>query len=318
MAIEGAVTADIQRNFGDKFFLKAEYTIEGIPKPRTWTFRRSWQDFKKLDKWIRREWDLMELPPEPYLLGAESDTGPFRQYLAQIMSLDELMDKPQMYEFLGTPNDVLVAMLPGKVPIDVAVKEGSTRYKGESEGFSVPVLDPVMLAESAGKNVAEVNKKLAEAEIAKKAGAIAGERADEWKEALGEVKVDSKATGKAFGNLIGNLKSGKGLFGEEATTKFASQVMTSVGLTEQEAAAQATAQQKWDLKVKAPSGSGLEDLEVTVRPSQKWKVLLKAMGGGEEGGKKMAISVQGSVVDAEAEIGASGVGTGATVEVVYV
>lgn len=38
---------------------------------------------------------------------------------------------------------VLVAMLPGKVPIDVAVKEGSTRYKGESEGFSVPVLDPV-------------------------------------------------------------------------------------------------------------------------------------------------------------------------------
>eukprot|EP00961_Rhodomonas_salina_P121127 1630272-Rhodomonas_salina.1 len=53
MAIEGAVTADIQRNFGDKFFLKAEYTIEGIPKPRTWTFRRSWQDFKKLDKWIR-------------------------------------------------------------------------------------------------------------------------------------------------------------------------------------------------------------------------------------------------------------------------
>ncbi len=55
MKIEGKVSADIQRNFGDKFFLKAEYTIQGLEKPRVWTFRRTWTDFNKLDKWIRSD-----------------------------------------------------------------------------------------------------------------------------------------------------------------------------------------------------------------------------------------------------------------------
>jgi len=53
MEIQGNLKTEIQRNFGDKFFLKAEYTIEGLQKPRTWTFRRTWKDFKTLDQWIR-------------------------------------------------------------------------------------------------------------------------------------------------------------------------------------------------------------------------------------------------------------------------
>eukprot|EP00287_Rhodomonas_sp_CCMP768_P003517 CAMPEP_0196732924 /NCGR_PEP_ID=MMETSP1091-20130531/12175_1 /TAXON_ID=302021 /ORGANISM="Rhodomonas sp., Strain CCMP768" /LENGTH=236 /DNA_ID=CAMNT_0042076259 /DNA_START=96 /DNA_END=806 /DNA_ORIENTATION=+ len=236
------------------------------------------------------------------------------------MSIDEIQDKPQIYEFLSTPSDVLVRMVPGSVPIDVEVTEGATRYKGETEGFSVPVLDPVMLAESAGKNVAEVNKKLAEAEIAKKAGQRAGEVADEWKEVIGEAaeKVDTRATGKAFGSIIGNLRSGKGLFGEEKTMQFSSKVMETVGLTDEEVAAGETASPaKWDLIVTAPNGSGMDDLEVTVRPTQKWGVLLKAFAGAAEG-KTLAVVVDGKVVDAEAEIGSSGVMSGATVAVVYV
>ena len=36
--------------------------------------------------------------------------------------------------------------MPGKVPIDVVAK-GNTRYKGETDKYAVPNLDPVMLAE---------------------------------------------------------------------------------------------------------------------------------------------------------------------------
>ncbi len=85
-------------------------------------------------------------------------------------------------------------------------------------------------------------------------------------------------------------------------------------MSQQEAAA---ASGKWDLKAKAPPGSGLDDIEATLRPTQKWRVLLKAFAAGAAEGKEMAVTVGGRVMDPEAEIGSSGLKSGATVEVVY-
>eukprot|EP00281_Chroomonas_sp_CCMP1168_P022830 CAMPEP_0206224564 /NCGR_PEP_ID=MMETSP0047_2-20121206/7093_1 /ASSEMBLY_ACC=CAM_ASM_000192 /TAXON_ID=195065 /ORGANISM="Chroomonas mesostigmatica_cf, Strain CCMP1168" /LENGTH=294 /DNA_ID=CAMNT_0053647529 /DNA_START=56 /DNA_END=937 /DNA_ORIENTATION=- len=233
---EGEMAVKIQRNFGDKFFLKGRYTNDARPTPREWTFQRTWEDFAELEKGIRTDKKLASnggakvspLPPEPFLIGEDASFEPFQKYLDQVMAIPDALQSPFVYEFVNAPNSVLTSQaLPGLVAIDVTAS-GEVRYDGKTSKYSIPVLDPIMLAEKAGKQYSSINKALSEAEIAKNAGKVAADVRKEGQKAGAAVAqeaskvvaevgktVNGKSTGKALGGMIGNLRAGKGLFGEK-------------------------------------------------------------------------------------------------------
>lgn len=225
---DGDVATWIKRNFGETFFLAATYQSDDETVSKEWDYQRSWVDFAKLDRVLRQKYpdQLARLPPKPYLVGEESSFMPFQKYLEQLLSIPGAYEEPAVYEFLATPPDVITSAFRGRVPIDVIADGG--RYTGEKEGGGryVPTLDPVILAADAGKTVKDAKEALAAAEISKKAGNFAAEKTSEWKEvaapvvdevskAIADSGVSSKSTGKAVGGILANLRSGRGLFGEE-------------------------------------------------------------------------------------------------------
>ena len=104
---------------------------------------------------------------------------------------------------------------------------------------------------------------------------------------------------RAIGGLLGNLKSGRGIFGEEATQKYARMALETVEeqvlevakeIREEEGATKVkksdkttktasptkpaySKEDKWDVIM---TGSGGEPLEVSVRPTSQVRLLLKA------------------------------------------
>lgn len=142
---------------------------------------------------------------------------------------------------------------------------------------------------------------------------------------------------RAIGGLLGNLKSGRGVFGEEMTTKYAKQALNVVEeqvlevareIREEEGAQQVkksdkavkaatierpqyTKDDKWDVVL---TGPGAEPLEVSVRPTSRVGLLLKAWAS-EYGGDsvdyqlevKSGSSWTSGVANAESLIGDSGV-----------
>lgn len=279
---EGEVTTWIKRNFGETFFLAGTYSNDG--KEKEWSFSRTWTDFAKLDRAMRNKYGdkLTKLPPKPYLVGEESSFMPFQKYIEALLTIPGAYEDPAVYEFLATPSDVITSAFSGRVPIDVVAEGG--RYTGEKEGGGkyVPTLDPVMMAAEAGKSVKQAKEAVKAAEISKKAGSFAAEKTSEWKQAaapllddvskaVADSGVSSKSSGKALGGVLANLRSGRGLFGEEATMK----AVTKVTETIEEAIDDGSysADDKWVVTLTGPTG---QDLEVTVKPTQKARVLLKA------------------------------------------
>jgi hypothetical protein len=142
---------------------------------------------------------------------------------------------------------------------------------------------------------------------------------------------------RAIGGLLGNLKSGRGIFGEETTTKFAKQALNVVEeqvlevareIREEEGADKVTKskqvskpaapsrptyskEEKWDVVL---TGPGAEPLEVSVRPTSRVGLLLKAWAA-ENGGDsvdyqlevKSGTSWVSGIANAESLIGDSGV-----------
>jgi hypothetical protein len=309
---EGTVTTYIKRNFGETFFLEGAYENDFT---KEWTYSRTYTDFVKLHREISKKYpdQINKLPQKPYLIGEESSFMPFQKYLEKVLSIPGAFEDPAVYEFVGTPADVITSAFKGQVPIDVLAEGG--RYSGEKTetGKYVPTLDPVMMAEGAGKGVREAKEALEKAEISKKAGSFAADKANEWKEvaapAVEEVKqkiaesgVSSQSTGKALGGILANLKSGRGLFGEEATMKAVQQV--SSGIEEAMNDGAYTDQDKWDVTV---TGSVGETLDVTVRPTQKARLLLKAWLADNEISESEAgaysLEVNGVAVGGDEEIG---------------
>eukprot|EP00283_Hemiselmis_rufescens_P000749 CAMPEP_0173470350 /NCGR_PEP_ID=MMETSP1357-20121228/77834_1 /TAXON_ID=77926 /ORGANISM="Hemiselmis rufescens, Strain PCC563" /LENGTH=387 /DNA_ID=CAMNT_0014438623 /DNA_START=13 /DNA_END=1176 /DNA_ORIENTATION=+ len=305
---DGEVTVTIKRNFGDKFFLEGNYVTEDGASGKVWTFQRTWKDFVKLDKVVKSEPELSAgvppVPPEPYILGEEASNEPFKDYLDAVMAIPGALTAPLIYDFLKVPNVVLVNALPDYEPIDVDVVEGGTVYDGETDKYSVPVLDPIMLAAKAGKQYKSVADALEEAEVSKNAGKSAAELKVEAQKAaavaaekVGEaVKGKSKSSGKALGGMIGNLRAGKGIFGEKNTMAFSRTVAKKAGL---EIPAY-TDTDKWTLTVAGPAG---EPVEVTVRPTQKAGLLLKAWKAENDVDGEYVIE---GGVDSDVEIGKVG------------
>ncbi|KAJ1470945.1 hypothetical protein T484DRAFT_1845870 [Baffinella frigidus] len=119
-------------------------------------------------------------------------------------------------------------------------------------------------------------------------------------------EINSKQVAGALGGLLSNLRSGRGVFGEEATKKVArqaldvleDQVMEVVGEIRSDAPAKSikradsatkmaveegppakpvySSEDKWDLRLASDPATSLE---VTVRPTQKAKLLVKAWAG---------------------------------------
>ena len=233
MSYDGDVSTWIKRNFGETFFLAGAYQSDDKTLSKEWNFQRTWVDFAKLDRAMRLKYPdkLGKLPPKPYLVGEEASFMPFQKYLENLLSIPGAYEEPEVYEFLATPSDVITSAFRGRVPIDVVAEGG--RYAGEKEGGGkyVPTLDPVILAADAGKSVKQAKEALAAAEISKKAGSFAAGKTSEWKEAAAPVVeevskaiadsgVSSKSTGKAVGGILANLRSGRGLFGEEGACCF--------------------------------------------------------------------------------------------------
>lgn len=152
----------------------------------------------------------------------------------------------------------------------------------------------------------------------------------------------------ALGGILGNLKSGKGLFGTEATTSFSKVVLTTVEqqITEvgQEMRSadsaqslkksdnamtakavpvskpQYTADDRWDVSLVS---AGRETIEITVRPTQPAKLLIKAWA--KENGVNpdewdivvpAGVSWTAGIVDPEGLIGESGILPAVTVRLV--
>ena len=142
---------------------------------------------------------------------------------------------------------------------------------------------------------------------------------------------------RAIGGLLGNLKSGRGVFGEEMTTKYAKQALNVVEeqvlevareIREEEGAQQVkksdkavkaatierpqyTKDDKWDVVL---TGPGAEPLEVSVRPTSRVGLLLKAWAteyGGDSVDYQLEVKSGSSwtsgVANAESLIGDSGV-----------
>ena len=70
---EGEVATWIKRNFGETFFLGGTYTSEDKQKTKEWDYKRTWTDFLKLDRALRKAYpdQIPKLPPKPYLVGEE-------------------------------------------------------------------------------------------------------------------------------------------------------------------------------------------------------------------------------------------------------
>ncbi len=148
---------------------------------------------------------------------------------------------------------------------------------------------------------------------------------------------------------MGNLKSGKGLFGAEATTSFSKVVLTTVeqqisevglelrsadsaeSLKKSDSAVlrsaatavskpQFTSSDRWDVVLVSPNG---ESIEITVRPTQPAKLLIAAWA--KENGANaqdwdlvvpVGVSWTGGIVDPEGLIGESGILPGLGVRLV--
>lgn len=149
--------------------------------------------------------------------------------------------------------------------------------------------------------------------------------------------INTKKVAGAIGGVLGNLKSGRGLFGEEMTQKYAKQALEVVEdqvlevareIREEEGATQVaksdkttkqaavakptyTKDDKWDVIMTGASG---EPLEVSVRPTSRVGLLLKAWAS-ENGGDsvdyqleiKSGTSWVAGVANPESLIGDSGV-----------
>jgi len=281
---DGEVATWIKRNFGETFFLAGTYSNDDRATPKEWQFTRTWTDFAKLDRTMRKKYpdQLGKLPPKPYLVGEESSFMPFQKYMETLLGIPGAYEDPAVYEFLSTPSDVITSAFRGRVPIDVVAEGG--RYSGEKSeaGKYVPTLDPVMMAAEAGKSVRDAKDALKAAEISKKAGSFAAEMTSEWKDAaaplaeevskaLADSGVSSKSTGAALGGLLSNLRSGRGLFGEEATMNAVSKVAETIEEAMDDGTY--TSEDKWEVMVNGASGAVLQ---VTIRPTQKVRLLLKA------------------------------------------
>eukprot|EP00960_Hanusia_phi_P056601 763319-Hanusia_phi.AAC.2 len=274
--LEGRVSVTLKRNMGGTFFFAGEYMSDERDRPRTWLFQRTWKDLSELDSYVRPKYGskMDPLPPEPYIFGEEANPAPFQDYIKKILAIDDAFGYPEVYEFFQAPADVMTSAYPDRVPIDVDVVKGKRRYQ-EDDKFSVPVMDPVMLAAQAGKNAKVVKDAISSAELSKKAG----QRAAEWKQeadtVVGAVSqvVNATSTGKLLGSVLGNLRSGRGLFGEEATMKAVSSISDVVEDMMESEEVTYSEKDKWDLVIYGGDGTSLE---VTVKPTQKCKLLIKA------------------------------------------
>jgi hypothetical protein len=120
--------------------------------------------------------------------------------------------------------------------------------------------------------------------------------------------------------VIGNLRAGKGIFGEKTTMSFSRAVMKTAGLDPNaqqqsdavEAPAKYTDTDKWSITVTGPIG---QPMEVTIRPTQKAGLLLKAWMADNDVQKGYALP---GGVDAEMEIGRMGVKDGGSVKIIAV
>jgi hypothetical protein len=152
----------------------------------------------------------------------------------------------------------------------------------------------------------------------------------------------------ALGGILGNLKSGKGLFGAEATTSFSKVVLTTVeqqisevgqemrsadsaeSLKKSDSALLRSApavskpefasSDRWDVTLVASNG---ESIEITVRPTQPAKLLIAAWA--KENGANaqdwdlvvpVGVSWTSGIVDPEGLIGESGILPGLGVRLV--
>ncbi|EKX38936.1 hypothetical protein GUITHDRAFT_143930 [Guillardia theta CCMP2712] len=318
MMLEGRVSVTLKRNMGGTFFFAGEYMNDEREKPRTWLFQRTWKDFSELDSYVRPRFGskMDPLPPEPYIFGEEANPGPFQSYIKKIIAIEDAFGIPEVYEFCEAPADVVTAAYPDRVPIDVDVVKGKRRYQADDR-FSVPVMDPVMIAAQAGKNARVVKDAISSAELSKKAG----QRAAEWKQEADSVAgavsqvVNASSTGKLFGSVLGNLRSGRGLFGEEVTMKAVSTISGAVEEIMDSDEVEYSERDKWDLVI---YGGDDTSLEVTVKPTQKCKLLVKAWCnevGVDDIGSYQA-ERKGKVLDLDSEIGAAGVKNGSKIRIV--
>jgi hypothetical protein len=141
----------------------------------------------------------------------------------------------------------------------------------------------------------------------------------------------------ALGGILGNLKSGKGLFGTEATTSFSKVVLSTVeqqiaevgqemrsadsaqSLKKSDNAVSAkviskpqyTSEERWDVNL---ISTGRDPIQITVRPTQPAKLLIKAWA--KENGVNpdewdlvvpSGVSWTAGIVDPEGPIGESGI-----------
>ncbi len=124
--------------------------------------------------------------------------------------------------------------------------------------------------------------------------------------------------------MIGSLRAGKGIFGEKTTMSFSKAVMKTAGLdvksdseSETDAPDKGSAPQysdtdKWTVTVTGPVGV---PMEVTVRPTQKAGLLLKAWMAENE--VESGYKLQGNV-DKDMEIGQTGLANGGDIKVIAV
>jgi len=107
---EGTVAFLIKRNFGETFFLAGSYQNLDRAMDKDWTFSRTFVDFIKLDRAVRKKYpDLKKLPPKPYLVGEEASFMPFQAYLESLLSIPGAFEDASVYEFLACPADVITA-----------------------------------------------------------------------------------------------------------------------------------------------------------------------------------------------------------------
>ena len=101
---DGQVATWIKRNFGETFFLGGTYTSEDKQKTKEWDYSRTWIDFLKLDRALRKKYpdQIPKMPPKPYLVGEEASFMPFQKYLEKILSIPGAFEDPALYEFVGT------------------------------------------------------------------------------------------------------------------------------------------------------------------------------------------------------------------------
>ena len=142
---EGTVSTWIKRNFGETFFLAGTYENDFS---KEWSYTRTYTDFVKLDRAVKKKYpdQTSKLPPKPYLVGEESSFMPFQKYIEKLLSIPGAYEDPAVYEFLGTPPDVITAAFQGRVPIDIVAEGG--RYSGEKSETGKVSVSPRCIVDS--------------------------------------------------------------------------------------------------------------------------------------------------------------------------